>query len=107
MFYVGFLLGDLSRKSIGLSKKAMFGILLVCFIFKLLMEYNAKIVLSLFNWLGKYTLELYILHIYYWFIIKGVCHYGYIFNIVVAVMLSLLTCVPVHKVFENIERKFK
>lgn len=134
MFYVGFLLGDLSRKSIGLSKKAMFGIcfvtallyfvdtqvygitfimhcmfgiLLACFIFKLLMEYNAKIVLSLFNWLGKYTLELYILHIYYWFIIKGVCHYGYIFNIVVAVMLSLLTCVPVHKVFENIERRFK
>lgn len=71
------------------------------------MEYNAKIVLSLFNWLGKYTLELYILHIYYWFIIKGVCHYGYMFNIVVAVMLALLTCVPIHKVIENIERRFK
>lgn len=123
MFYVGFLFGDLSKRKEGQNTFVMiglflvvavlyfiavpvyglefilqrlFGILLVCLVFKILMDYQVKFLLIIFNWLGKYTFELYILHLYYWFVIKGVCHYGSIFNIAAAVLLSLMTCVPVH-----------
>lgn len=134
MFYVGFLFGDLSQRKIGKSLKMMiclclmvtilyfvdfsvygigfivhhlFGILLVCFFFKLLIDNKVNLMLRAFDWLGKYTLELYILHIYYWFIIKGVCHYGAMFNIITAVILSLLTCVPVHALINKAEELIK
>lgn len=130
MFYVGFFFGHLSLREIGNKTSVMALIMLiticlffldfsvygisyinnrllyiscVCLAFGLLMHYKISFVLSLFDWLGKYTFELYILHLYYWFIIKGICHYGAVFNIVVAVLLSLLTCVPVHKLIKRLE----
>lgn len=134
MFYVGFLFGDLSKRKEGQKTFVMiglflvvaalyfmavpvygiefilqrlFGILLVCLVFKLLMDYQVKFLLVIFNWLGKYTFELYILHLYYWFIVKGVCHYGSMFNIAVAVLLSLLTCAPVHWMIGKVVSKIK
>lgn len=132
MFYVGFLFGDLSQGKYGQNAFAMFGlflviavlkfidipvyglefilqrlfgILLVCLVFILLQNCKAYYLLSIFNWLGKYTFELYILHLYYWFVIKGVCHYDSMFNIAVAVLLSLITCVPVHWMIGKIINK--
>ena len=129
MFYVGFLFGDLSQKKfgqnsivmmglfiivailyfidipvygIGFILQRLFGIMLVCLVFKMLMDNQTIYLLTIFNWLGKYTFELYILHLYYWFIIKGICNYGEMFNIVTAVLLSILTCAPVHKLIEYI-----
>lgn len=134
MFYVGFLFGDLSQSKKGQNTFVMlglflvvaifhfievpvygmefifqrlFGILLVCLVFKLLMDYQAKFMLSIFNWLGKYTFELYILHLYYWFVIKGVCHYGSMFNITAAVLLSLMTCIPVNWMIGKVVSKIK
>ena len=134
MFYVGFLLGDLSQKQVGHRTKTMlllcgvialfhflnvqvygvgyishrlFGILLACFMFRLIMDSKVNSVLVVFNWLGKYTFELYILHIYYWFIIKGIHPDGAVFNIVAAVVLSLLTCAPVHWMIGKVESKIK
>lgn len=134
MFYVGFLFGDLSQSKEGQNTflafglclvvavlhfidvpvyglefilQRLFGILLVCLVFKLLMDCQAKFLLYIFNWLGKYTFELYILHLYYWFLIKGVCHYGPMFNIVAAVLLSLMTCVPVHWMIGKVVSQIK
>lgn len=134
MFYVGFLFGDLSQSKEGQNTflafglclvvavlhfidvpvyglefilQRLFGILLVCLVFKLLMDCQAKFLLYIFNWLGKYTFELYILHLYYWFLIKGVCHYGSMFNIVAAVVLSLMTCVPVHWMIGKVVSQIK
>ena len=134
MFYVGFLLGDLSQRQVGHQTKAMlllfgvvalfhfldiqvygvgyishrlFGILLVCFMFGVIIDCKINPVLAIFNWLGKYTFELYILHIYYWFVIKGIHPDGAMFNIVAAVVLSLLTCAPVHWVIGKVESKIK
>lgn len=134
MFYVGFLLGDLSQRQVGHQTKAMlllcgvtalfhfldvqvygigyiahrlFGILLACFMFRVIIDSKGNPVLVIFNWLGKYTFELYILHIYYWFIIKGIHPEGAVFNIVAAVALSLLTCAPVHWMIGKVENKIK
>lgn len=134
MFYIGFLFADLSTRYVGQKTNVMiaicmlvtilyfidldiygisfiiqrlFGILLICLFFKLIIETSNNWVLYIFNWLGKYTFELYILHIYYWFIIKGVCHYGAMFNITAAVLLSLLTCAPTHRIIGKVEYKLK
>ena len=127
MFYVGFLFGDLSQSKKGQNTflmlglffvlavlhfidvygiefilQRLFAILLVCLVFMLLMDNQVRFLLVIFNWLGKYTFELYILHLYYWFVIKGVCNYGSMFNIAAAVLLSLMTCVPVHWMIEKV-----
>ena len=134
MFYVGFLFGDLSQKKLGQNKfvmmglfiivavlhfinvpvygidfilQSLFGIMLVCLVFKILIHYQSIYLFSIFNWLGKYTFELYILHLYYWFVIKGVFHYGSMFNIAAAVLLSLVTCIPVHWITGMIINKNK
>mgnify|MGYP000501845156 CR=1 FL=1 len=134
MFYVGFLFGDLSQSKKGQNTflmlglffvlavlyfidvpvygiefilQRLFGILLVCLTFQFMMACQAKFLLTIFNWLGKYTFELYILHLYYWFVIKGVCHYGSMFNITVAVLLSLVTCVPMHWMIGKVVSQFK
>lgn len=134
MFYVGFLFGDLSQRQegrnvfvmlglflivtvldfidvplygVGFITQCLFGILLVCLAFQFVMACQAKFLLTIFNWLGKYTFELYILHLYYWFVIKGVCHYGSMFNITVAVLLSLVTCVPMHWMIGKVVSQFK
>lgn len=123
MFYVGFLLGHISMQKIGNNTKVMmlllfallclslykseiFGIsfinnhllsiLFVCLVFGLILQYKLKLILTIFDWLGRYTFEVYILHLYYWYVIKGACHLGLVSDIVVAVVLSLLTCAPVH-----------
>lgn len=134
MFYVGFLFADLSTRHLGQKTNVMtalymlvamlyfidfniyginfiirclFGILLVCLFFKLTIRLKKNWVLYIFDWLGKYTFEIYILHIYYWFIIKAVCHYGAMCNIMVAVVLSLLTCAPIHWIIGKTEYKLK
>ena len=74
----------------------------VLFPILILMDNQTIYLLTIFNWLGKYTFELYILHLYYWFIIKGICNYGEMFNIVTAVLLSVFTCAPVHWMIEKV-----
>lgn len=93
---------DIPVYGIGFILQRLFGIILVCLVFKILMDNQTIYLFTIFNWLGKYTFELYILHLYYWFIIKGICNYGEMFNIVTAVLLSVFTCVPVHKLIEYI-----
>ena len=48
----------------------------------------------LYRWFGKYTFELYILHIYLWFIIKEVCHLSALWNIILAVFLAIIFAIP-------------
>lgn len=93
---------DIPVYGIGFILQRLFGIILVCLVFKILMDNQTIYLFTIFNWLGKYTFELYILHLYYWFVIKGVCHYGSMFNIAAAVLLSLMTCVPVHWMIEKV-----
>lgn len=65
---------------------------------------------SFVAWFGKYSLELYILHLYFWFIIKEVFNMGANWNIAIACLLSMVCCVPMHyitvKVSNLIQRRF-
>lgn len=64
---------------------------------------------NFFAWFGKYSLELYLLHIYFWFIVKNMLNLGPLLDIVVAVCLSICLSVPIHffinKISEFIRKK--
>lgn len=57
---------------------------------------------TVYKWFGKYTFEMYILHIFLWFIVKEVLHLGAVGNIVLAVALSILLAFPMHWVTTTI-----
>lgn len=80
---------------------------------------HTKILTMLVNtplkWMGKYSYELYMLHLYLWFIIKGALHLNTWQNITLACALSLILAYPIHiavdaicgKIQKIIEGSFK
>lgn len=62
-------------------------------------------VLSFFNWLGRYTLELYILHLLIYYFFNTIDnHYSIGSHIIVAVLIALLLCKPSHEFISRITR---
>lgn len=59
------------------------------------------------KWMGKYSYELYLLHLYLWFIIRNTLHLGQWQNIALACMLSLIFAYPVHLVVDWICNKIQ
>lgn len=59
-------------------------------------------IIIVFRWFGKYSFELYILHLYLYFIIKQVLCLRALENIVCACFLAVLLSVPMHFVTTKI-----
>lgn len=49
---------------------------------------------NVFKWFGNYTFELYLLHIFLWFIIKEVLQLNVLENIVLAVLMAIVLAIP-------------
>ena len=78
-------------------------ILFISFVFSYLSNYRIGLKISdLFRWFGKYSFELYILHLYFWFIIKHGLNLGQWRTIVVACIMAILFCVPIHRLTTKI-----
>lgn len=64
-----------------------------------------------FRWIGKYTLELYVLHLLFYcflgshFVRTYICNMTNLNNIVLSVSLSVLLCVPIHDLIDRIINK--
>lgn len=65
----------------------------------------AKWVLAMFNWLGRYTLELYILHLLIYYFFNAIDNnYSNGVHIVMAVAISIISCKPVHELVTKVTR---
>lgn len=56
----------------------------------------------LYKWFGDYSFELYILHIFLWFIVKELLKLNSLWNIVLAVVLAIAFAIPVHRITKTI-----
>lgn len=64
---------------------------------------KGEIIHIVFHWLGKYSLELYILHLLvYNFLNRIDNHYGDGIHIVIGVVIALLICQPIHFVIDKV-----
>lgn len=62
---------------------------------------------SFFVWFGTYSLELYILHLYIGGVLGVVFHINGVYNILIAVMMSIILCTPAHKITDYLSLKLK
>lgn len=103
--YVGALFFDINHPVVGIAKICFF-VILLSIIFSLFDKTAiTSQINSLFRWFGKYSLEIYILHLYFWFIIKNIFDMGSLWNILVACLLSIICCVPMHIITGKISEK--
>lgn len=81
-------------------------IMLFSVLFDLFSKSSAtKYVNKLLKWFGCYTFELYILHLYIWFVLKGIFVMSPFQYIVCACILSIVLCVPLHKATHKLIEK--
>lgn len=64
-----------------------------------------SIINGFMKWMGKYSYELYMLHLYLWFIIRNTLHLGQWYNIALACGLAIILAYPVHIVVDWICNK--
>lgn len=96
------------QHSAGIFQKLFF-IPLVCFIFNYLVKVKVgRIIVSFFNWLGRLSLELYILHLHFYMFF----HHGFLNTSLsplcqasLAVVLALLLCQPVNGLITKVTGK--
>lgn len=64
-----------------------------------------NVIIAPLNWLGKYTLELYMLHLFAYYVLKVFLpNVGSIILFPVAVVFALIACKPVHELIERLGR---
>ena len=85
----------------------LFGIPIVTIFFKFF-ELKCKWILNIFHWLGKYSLELYILHVLQknsFFYAANICGCDTIevrrILVITALLLSFALCVPIHDLIDK------
>lgn len=81
----------------------LFYIVLFCILFAVLDGTKVSFINSLFRWFGKYTLELYLLHLLlYGFLMSPLFHLEHSYVIILAVIISIITCAPVHFIINKL-----
>ncbi len=103
-FYPGYWV----QHSAGIFQKLFF-MPLVCFIFNYLVKVKiGKSIVSFFDWLGRLSLELYILHLHFYMFF----HHGFLNTYLspmlqasLAVVLALLLCQPVNRLITQVTGK--
>lgn len=82
------------------------GLVVMSLIFSFSAKYNIIIYNSM-KWMGKYTYELYLLHLYIWFIIRNTLHLGMWQNIALACVCAIILAYPVNIVVNWICNKIQ
>lgn len=82
-------------------------------VMSLIFNFSAKNIISntvinkFMRWMGKYSYELYILHLYIWFIVRNTLHLGKWQNIALACVVAIILAHPVHYFVDCICNKVK
>ena len=100
--YIFAMILGISNPIIGMAKFMVF-IMLLSFLFSTFAKNRVMSKLNLcLSWFGRYSLEIYILHLYLWFIIKAIFDFGSFGNIMAACLLSIICCAPMHYVTSRV-----
>jgi peptidoglycan/LPS O-acetylase OafA/YrhL len=77
--------------------KLLFYLIVFCCLFSLVDSFRTPVVGPVLRWFGKYTLELYLLHIYFHGLFSSPLFHLQESNIIIsAVVVSLMACMPAH-----------
>lgn len=91
------------------AAKLTIGLVAIILIFSLCSKniISNTVINNSMKWMGKYSYELYLLHLYLWFIIRNTLHLGKWQNIALACVVAIILAHPVHYFVDCICNKVK
>lgn len=85
----------------------LFWVMVSCVVLYSIRDITKDFVNRMLSWFGKYSLELYILHLFLWTILKFGMHTDNLYVIATSNLLAIMLCKPVHAVIERVSNYIK
>lgn len=108
-YLIFFLLGYTEANFFMGAAKLIIGLVAIILIFSLCTKniISNTVINNSMKWMGKYSYELYLLHLYLWFIIRNTLHLGNWQDIALACVCAIILAYPVHIVVNWICNKIQ
>ena len=85
--------------------RTLIGMPLICICFYVINDKKHFVwILTFFNWLGKYSLEIYLLHLLIYLSWFDVCPLTGAWQYITTVVISLILCKPIHNIIYKLQR---
>lgn len=107
ILYIVMEIGGIVVPYIGVICKTLFYTLVLCVFLSILAKMSFTYLSKVLAWFGKYTLELYVLHLFINSLIKSpLFNLDNTKSIIIACVLSIILCMPTQKVINSIIKRF-
>lgn len=108
ILYIGVEICNAGIPYVGVICKTLFYVLLLCVFLSQLEKMSVPYLSKILAWLGKYTLELYVLHLFICALLKSpMFHLDETKGIILACCLSLILCMPIQYVINLIIKQLQ